>query len=146
MFKEQQECCKNNILPSTGHRLPPKDKWISSPSRLNFFSFSPFNCCLSVVLLLDKRNYPPQNSQVVFCPNKYLFFCFLFVFVLKVLYVWISIIWLPDQGIDLCDPFRKQAVAVRVGVVQGRDLYLRQLSYREHGTSRFAVPAVHMHS
>ena len=32
-------------------------------------SFSPFNCCLSVVLQLDEGNYPPK-SYVVFCPNK----------------------------------------------------------------------------
>ena len=59
---------------------------------------------------------------------------------------WISIIWLPDQGIDLSDPSRDQAVAMRVGVERGRDLCLRQLSYREHGASFSAVPVVHMHS
>ena len=31
--------------------------------------FSPFNCCLSVVLQLEKGDYP-ENSHVVFCPNK----------------------------------------------------------------------------
>ena len=31
--------------------------------------FSLFNCCLSVVLQLDKGHYP-ENLQVVFCPNK----------------------------------------------------------------------------
>ena len=50
---------------------PQKDKWISSPS--NFFSFLPFNCCLSVVLLLDKEDYP-KNLHVVFCPNKQRYF------------------------------------------------------------------------
>ena len=30
---------------------------------------SPFNCCLSVVLWLDKGDYP-ENSHVVFRPNK----------------------------------------------------------------------------
>ena len=30
---------------------------------------SPFNCCLSVVLHLDKGDYP-EISHVVFCPNK----------------------------------------------------------------------------
>ena len=31
--------------------------------------FSPFNCCLSVVLLLGTGDYP-ENSHAVFCPNK----------------------------------------------------------------------------
>ena len=31
--------------------------------------FSPFNCCSSVVLELDKRDYP-EHSHVMFCPNK----------------------------------------------------------------------------
>ena len=31
--------------------------------------FSQFNCCLNVVLQLDKGDYP-ENSHVVFCPNK----------------------------------------------------------------------------
>ena len=30
--------------------------------------FSPFNCCLSVSLQLDKEDYP-ENVHVVFCPN-----------------------------------------------------------------------------
>ena len=34
-----------------------------------FHRFSPFNCCLSVVLYLDKRDYP-ENSHAVFCPYK----------------------------------------------------------------------------
>ena len=40
------------------------NKWFSFPSH-----FSSFNSCLSVVLLLDKGDYP-ENSHVVFCPNK----------------------------------------------------------------------------
>ena len=36
---------------------------------LIFHRFSPFNCCLSVVLQLDKGDYP-ENLQVVTCPNK----------------------------------------------------------------------------
>ena len=32
--------------PDIAH--PKEDKWISCPS--HFYSFSPFNCCLSVVL------------------------------------------------------------------------------------------------
>ena len=31
--------------------------------------FLPFNCCLSVLLYLDKGDYS-ENSYVVFCPNK----------------------------------------------------------------------------
>ena len=38
---------------------------------LIFHRFSPFNSCLSVVLWLDKRDYP-ENSHVVFCPNSVL--------------------------------------------------------------------------
>ena len=34
-----------------------------------FHSFSSFNCCLSVVLQLNKVYYP-ENSHVVFCHNK----------------------------------------------------------------------------
>ena len=34
-----------------------------------FHRFSPFNCCLSVVLWLDKGDYP-ENSHVVFYLNK----------------------------------------------------------------------------
>ena len=34
---------------------------------------SPFNCCLSVVLWLDKGDYP-ENSHVVFRPNGWLYF------------------------------------------------------------------------
>ena len=37
------------------------------------FIFAPFNCCLSVVLLLDKGAYP-ENSHVVLCHIKYVFF------------------------------------------------------------------------
>ena len=37
---------------------------LSSPSH-----FSLFNCCLSVVLWLDKGDYL-ENSHLVFCPNK----------------------------------------------------------------------------
>ena len=34
-----------------------------------FHRFSPFNCCLSVIMLLDKGDYP-ENLQVLCCPNK----------------------------------------------------------------------------
>ena len=36
---------------------------------LIFHRFSPFNCCLTVALQLGKGDYP-ENSHVVFCPNK----------------------------------------------------------------------------
>ena len=49
-----------------GIAQPIKDKWISSPS--HFRRFSPFNCSLSVVLQLDKWEYP-ENWHVVFCPT-----------------------------------------------------------------------------
>ena len=48
----------------THERNEPKtDKWLSCPSR-----FSPFNCCLSVFLLLDEGDYP-DNSHAVLRPN-----------------------------------------------------------------------------
>ena len=39
---------------------------------VSFFQsfFLLFNCCLSVVLQLEKGDYP-ENLQVVFCPSKY---------------------------------------------------------------------------
>ena len=56
-------------LPGTGYfSQKRKEKWISSPSR-----FSQSNCNLSVVLQLDKRDYP-ENSQAAFCPNKQRYF------------------------------------------------------------------------
>ena len=36
---------------------------------LIFHGFSPFNCCLNVVLQLGKVDYP-KNLNVAFCPNK----------------------------------------------------------------------------
>ena len=36
---------------------------------LIFHRFSPFNCWLSVVLLLDKGDYP-KIRRLCFCPNK----------------------------------------------------------------------------
>ena len=43
---------------------PKADKCPSSTSL-----FSPFNCCLGVVLWLEKGDYP-ENSPVVLCPDK----------------------------------------------------------------------------
>ena len=37
--------------------------------RLIFHNFSPFNHCLSVILQLDKGDYP-ENQHFMFCPNK----------------------------------------------------------------------------
>ena len=48
-----------NILPSTGHSSPQKDQLFRFSSH-----FSLFNCCLSVVLQLDKGDYP-ENLQIV---------------------------------------------------------------------------------
>ena len=42
------------------------EKYLSSPKKIN--RFSPLNCCLSVVLYLDKGDYP-NNSCVVVCSN-----------------------------------------------------------------------------
>ena len=57
-----------NFLPSSGHgnnRSQPKaGKYCSSTSH-----FSLFSCCLSVVLSLEKGDYP-KNVHVVFGPNK----------------------------------------------------------------------------
>ena len=55
------------------------DTWLT-PKKISvlalhlvFHRFSPINCCLSVVLKLDKGDYP-ENSHVVFCPNKQRYF------------------------------------------------------------------------
>ena len=45
------------------------DKRLNDNMFFVFHHFSPFNCCLSVVLYLDRGDYP-ENLQVVFCPNK----------------------------------------------------------------------------
>ena len=70
-----------NILPSTeqeNNLAQPKNyKWISFPSHfwlffLEFYHLN-FNSCLSVVLQLDKGNYPTPPTKFadcVFCPNK----------------------------------------------------------------------------
>ena len=62
--KEKKE--KN---PSTGHEnnkaQPKADKCPSSTSH-----FPPFNCCLSVILYLNKGDYL-KNVHVLFCPNKW---------------------------------------------------------------------------
>ena len=55
-------------LPSSGHKnsiaQPKTDKCLSST-----YYVPPFNCCLGVILQLDKGGYP-RNSHVVFSPNK----------------------------------------------------------------------------
>ena len=43
------------------------------PLHLIFFRFSSFNCCLSVVLQVDKEDYP-ENLHVVLFPNKWRYF------------------------------------------------------------------------
>ena len=57
-----------NILLITGREnntaQPLADNCHSSMSQ-----FSPFKCCLSVVLYLDKGDYP-ENLHVVSCPSK----------------------------------------------------------------------------
>ena len=67
---------KHSILPSTGHEnnlVHPKQISGSALHLFFFFffyiHFPPFNCCLNVVLWLDKGDYP-ENSHVVFCPYK----------------------------------------------------------------------------
>ena len=42
---------------------------LALPKKISELCFSPFNCCLSVVLQLDKGDYP-EDSHVVFSPNK----------------------------------------------------------------------------
>ena len=42
---------------------------LALPQKISELCFSLFNCCLSVVLQLEKGDYP-ENSHVVFCPNK----------------------------------------------------------------------------
>ena len=40
---------------------------------LKYLFICAFDCCLNVVLLLDKELYP-KNSHIVFCPNKLHYF------------------------------------------------------------------------
>ena len=44
-----------------------------SALHLNFYRFSLFNYCLSVVLYIDEGDHP-QNSHVALCPNKQRYF------------------------------------------------------------------------
>ena len=63
---------KNYIdLNSDSSKHWTKQKQIRDLARYFIFHcLSPFNCCcLSVVLQLDKGDHP-ENSRVVFCPNK----------------------------------------------------------------------------
>ena len=74
MIKHLRKCITQRItqretLPAVSWRFcsiaqPKADKCPSSASHL-----PPFICCLSVVLYLDKGDYP-ENSHVVFCPDK----------------------------------------------------------------------------
>ena len=63
------------VMPTFFQALDTKitqlnQKKISGLARhLIFHRFLPFNCCLSVVLQHNKGDYP-ENSIVVFCPNK----------------------------------------------------------------------------
>ena len=60
--------CHANILSSTGHESNiAQTKADNRPSPTSHFV--PFNCCLSVVLQLDKGDYL-KNPHVVFCPDK----------------------------------------------------------------------------
>ena len=62
------ECSMSSVWKSVLMKNVPQT--ISGlPLHLIFHRFSPFNCCLSAVLWLDKGDYP-ENSHVVFCPNK----------------------------------------------------------------------------
>ena len=59
---------KWTILPSIGHFFKPKKLCMSS-----FHRFLPFFHCLVSFHKLDKGDYP-ENSHVVFCPNKQRYF------------------------------------------------------------------------
>ena len=58
----------SDLLSSTGQEnnivQPKTDKWFSFWSHF-FYRFWPFNCCLSVVLQLDKGDYL-ENLQIMF--------------------------------------------------------------------------------
>ena len=58
-----------NSLPSTGQKndIAPSKAGIKCPGSTSHFS--PFNCCLSVVLYLDEGDCS-ENVHLVFCPNK----------------------------------------------------------------------------
>ena len=68
-----------NLYQLTGSPLRPIKARVSFEDEphqtlhLIFHHFSQFNCCLSVVLQPDEGDHP-QNSHVVFCPNKQHYF------------------------------------------------------------------------
>ena len=82
--------CHANSLPSTGHCSTSK-KISGLALHLIFHHFSPFYCCLSVVLWLVKGDYP-KNLHAVFCPNKQ-YYCELFMCLDLVLECWQSFLF-----------------------------------------------------
>ena len=66
---------------------PKTEKWFSFPISFFFFffhRFSPFNCCVSVVLQLDEGEYS-ENLQAFFFFSFFFFFFSLLLFVVVVL-------------------------------------------------------------
>ena len=59
---------------------------------LIFHHFSPFNCCLSVVLSRDKGDYPKRFADCVQCHNNKCFFVF-FKMCLPLFQIWL-VTWL----------------------------------------------------
>ena len=55
-----------NNLPSAGHE---KQHGSTKTKCLSSSHCSPFNCCLSIILSLDKRDYT-ETLHAEFCPNK----------------------------------------------------------------------------
>ena len=69
-MKGKQARTANSSKHWTGKQHSSTKKQISDLAFLLIcHRFSPLKCCLSVVLQLDKRDYP-ENLQVAICPNK----------------------------------------------------------------------------
>ena len=83
--RDRQRICFISVI-TEGRSEKNKD---CCRSESHFHRFSPFNCCLSVVLLHDKGDYS-KNSHVVFRPNGV---------ILNFLYVWISDVRSINQGL-----------------------------------------------
>ena len=84
-FKQHNMIIK--MLDENNMAQSKTDKWLLISS--SFSSFFAVNCCLSVVLELNKGDYP-ENVHVVFCPNKwcsfkpFMYFGFVFACLLDV--------------------------------------------------------------
>ena len=57
-----------HFLPSTAHENNTAQS-TANKCQFSVSFFSPFNCCSSVVLWIDKGDFL-ENLYIVFCPNK----------------------------------------------------------------------------